>query len=53
MNTPNNISQRLEYLRGEIKNECISYAELLDLQSLASYIDPGDSELLEMAGVEE
>lgn len=42
---------RLGYLRGELKAERISYAELAELQSLASYIEPGDTELLEAAGV--
>ena len=44
---------RLEYLRGELRAERISYAELLELQSLVPYIDPGDVELLEAAGVPE
>lgn len=44
---------RLEYLRGEIRAERISYGELLELQSLAQYIQPGDVELLEPAGVKE
>lgn len=44
---------RLEYLRGQIRAECISYGELADLQSLAEYIDPDDVELLEWAGVPE
>lgn len=45
-----NVKQRLEYLRGEIKAERISYEELHELQSLASHIEPGDVELLEAAG---
>ena len=45
--------QRLEYLRGEIEAECISYEELAELQSLAGYIDKGDTLLLEWAGVPE
>lgn len=44
---------RLEYLRGEIEAECISYSELFELQSLAKYIEPGDVQLLEWAGVPE
>jgi hypothetical protein len=44
---------RLEYLRGEIKAERISYEEIAELQSLAKYIEPGDVELLEWAGVPE
>lgn len=47
------IQERLEYLRGEIEAERISYAEIFELQSLASYIDPGDTLLLEWAGVPE
>lgn len=46
-------TQRLEYLRGEIRAERISYSELAELQSLASHIQPGDVELLEWAGVPE
>lgn len=44
---------RLEYLRGELRAECISYGELAELQELAEYIDDGDIELLEAAGVPE
>ena len=47
------IKNRLEYLREEIKQERISYGELLELQSLAEYIEEGDVELLEWAGVPE
>lgn len=47
------IAERLEYLRGEIRAERISYGELAELQSLVEYIDPSDVELLEWAGVEE
>lgn len=52
MNTKE-ISERLEYLRGEIQAERMSLEELAELQSLAAYIDPGDVELLEAAGVPE
>ena len=45
--------ERLEYLRGELRAERISYGELSELQSLARYIEPGDVELLEAAGVPE
>lgn len=41
---------RLEYLRGEIEAERISYGEIAELQSLAEYIEPGDVVLLEWAG---
>jgi hypothetical protein len=44
---------RLEYLRGEIRAQRISYGELAELQSLAEHIDPSDAELLEWAGVPE
>src|SRR6185295_2350225 len=47
------IKERLEYLRGELRSEQISYGELAELQSLAEYIEPGDVELLEPAGVPE
>jgi len=45
--------QRLEYLRGELRAECISYDEIVELQSLAAHIDADDVELLEAAGVPE
>ena len=48
-----NVQQRLEYLRGELRGERISYGELAELESLAKHIDPGDVELLEAAGVPE
>ena len=44
---------RLEYLRGELRAECISWGELAELQSLVDYIKDGDVELLEAAGVPE
>jgi hypothetical protein len=47
------IAARLEYLRGELRAERISYGDLADLQGLASHIEPGDTELLEAAGVPE
>lgn len=47
------IKKRLEYLRQELRLERISYGELTELQSLAEYIDSGDVELLEAAGVPE
>ena len=31
--------KRLEYLRGKIKSEKISYGEIVELQSLKSHID--------------
>ena len=48
-----NETERLEYLRQELRAERISYGELAELQSLADYIDDNDVELLEAAGVEE
>lgn len=47
------IPARLEYLRGELRGECISWSGLHELQNLAPFIDPGDVELLEPAGVPE
>ncbi len=47
------IKKRLEYLRGELREERISYGELIELQSLAEHIEKNDVELLEAAGVPE
>ena len=47
------IAERLEYLRGEIRQERISYGELAELQSLRAHIPATDTELLEAAGVPE
>jgi hypothetical protein len=47
------IKKRLEYLRGEIKAERISYGEILELQSLVKHIPSDDVQLLEWAGVKE
>lgn len=52
MTTPD-IARRLEELRTELRAERISYGELAELQSLAEHIQPGDTELLEAAGVPE
>lgn len=46
-------AERLEYLRGELRAERISWGELHELQGLAEHIEPGDVELLEAAGVPE
>lgn len=46
-------ARRLEYLRGELRGERISYGELAELQGLADYIADDDVELLEPAGVPE
>ena len=42
---------RLEYLRGEIKKECISYGEIAELESLAKYIESSDVLLSDWARV--
>jgi len=47
------VQDRLEYLRGELRAERISYGELAELQGLAEHIEAGDVELLEAAGVPE
>lgn len=47
------IKKRLNYLRKQIRHENISYGEIAELQSLASYIDNNDVELLQWAGVKE
>jgi hypothetical protein len=47
------IRERLEYLRSQIEQECISYGEIAELQDLAEYIDDGDVLLLQWAGVPE
>lgn len=47
------VSSRLEYLRGERRAGALSYGELAELQGLAEHIPPGDVELLEAAGVPE
>lgn len=53
MRTFLNVKERLAYLRTELQAEHISYSELAELQSLASYIDSNDVELLEASGVPE
>ena len=53
MKTSKKILARLEYLRGEIEAERISYEEIAELQDLAKYIRPGDVQLLEWARVPE
>jgi hypothetical protein len=49
----NYMKERLEYLRQELRAERISYGELAELQSLVTYIDLDDVELLEASGVNE
>jgi len=48
-----NIKRRLEYFRGELRAGRIGYNELFELKTLVPYIEPGDVELLEAAGVTE
>jgi len=45
--------ERLEYLRGEILAERISYGELDELKELSIFIEENDTLLLEWAGVPE
>ena len=47
------IRLKLEYLRGELRAERISYGELTELRAFVDYIEPHDVELLEAAGVPE
>jgi hypothetical protein len=47
------IKDRLEYLRGEIKAERISYGEIAELESLAPHIEEDDVLLREWAGLPE
>lgn len=47
------IKKRLDYLRRQIKNENISYGEIVELQSLKKYINKGDVTLLLWAGERE
>ena len=51
--TNENIKNRLEEIRIEIRAERISQGEICELQSLVEHIDKNDVELLEWAGVEE
>ena len=53
VNARRKAQRRLEYIRGEIIAERISNGEIAELESLAAYIDPADTLLLEWAGVEE
>lgn len=53
LNIIDHIKKRLEYLRGEIEAERISYGEIMELESLKDYIEPGDTLLLQWAGVPE
>ncbi len=46
-------AERLEYLRGELRAERLSYDELAELQSFAEHIAEDDVELREAAGLPE
>lgn len=48
-----NAGLRLEELRLILRSECISYGDLVELESLAQHIEPDDIELLEAAGIPE
>ena len=47
------VQKRLEYLRGEILAERISYVEIAELQDLAEHIPEDDMLLREWAGIPE
>lgn len=47
------IQSRLWRIREAIKAESVSYSEIVELQSLVDFIEPGDTLLLEWAGVPE
>lgn len=47
------VAERLEAIRASLRAQNISYSELAELQSLTAYIESGDTELLEAAGVPE
>ena len=49
----NKARTRLESIRQAILDECVSYGELAELQSLIKHIEPGDMLLQEWAGVPE
>lgn len=51
--TPQEVKDRLVYLRREIRAARISYAEIAELQSMASHIDSDDVELRQWAGLQE
>jgi hypothetical protein len=53
MNKVIEIKQRLEYIRGEIIAERISYGEVCELEDLKEYIEDDDVLLKEWAGIPE
>ncbi len=46
------IKERLKYLKEQIENECISYGEIAELQSLKKYVGD-DVVLAEWSGIPE
>jgi hypothetical protein len=46
-------TERLEEIREELNNESVSFGELVELQELSEFIEKGDVQLLEAAGVPE
>lgn len=46
-------TERLEEIREELNNESISFGEIVELQELSEFIEEGDVQLLEAAGVPE
>jgi hypothetical protein len=48
-----NITKRLEYLREQIRQENISYSEIIELQSLAEFVSESDIKLMEWIKLEE
>lgn len=44
---------RLTQIRAALHNKSVSYRDLVDLANLVDYIEDGDIELLELAGVPE
>lgn len=48
-----NPQDTLNYIRGEIEAEQVSYGEIAQLQALADHINPTDTLLLEWAGIKE
>lgn len=53
MNDAENIRDCLEYLRRELRAECISAGEIVELQELAQHIHADDMEMREAAGLPE
>lgn len=45
--------ERLEEIRQSLREENISYGELVELEALKEHIDPNDIELLQALGEEE